>query len=433
MRISDVAGAGVRQDNHIKPVINLSMKRQLLNLLITSCLASTAFAQYNSAKEQWRGELHRTDGIDIVFTFNIQTTEGKKLMYITNGSERIKVEDIRFRDDSVFIEMPTFESSFKARVSKDSWTGMWNKGTAGAMQHIPFSATHNLPRFESKLNPRYNISGRWAVNFSNDHQQKASSLAEFVQRGDKLTGTFLTATGDYRYQEGIVSGDKFMLSGFDGAHAFLFTGKLTDARTITDAMYYSGASYKEGWTAIKDPNAKVSTDPAAMFLKPGEEKLDFKFPDLNGNTVSINDERFKGKVVIVQLMGSWCPNCMDETAFLSNYYNHNRSRGVEVVSLAYEYSTDFSRSVNSLNKFRERFKVTYPMLITGVTVKDSLRTQKTLPQVTDIKVFPSSIILDKKGKVRFLETDFFGQGTGEHFVSYTKKFTTLINELLAEK
>ena len=409
------------------------MKIHFSNLLIMSCLTSSLFAQQSNAKDQWRGTLHRADGVDIVFNFDVQTISGKKIMYITNGSERIKVDDIKFNKDSVFIEMPTFESAFRAKVSKESWTGTWFKGTAATLQKMPFTAEHNLPRFEGNAQPRYDITGRWAVNFSSDHQQKASSLAEFIQRGQKLTGTFLTATGDYRYQEGIVTGDKFMLSGFDGAHAFLFTGKLSNARTITDATYYSGATYKESWTAFKDAKAKVSTDPAAMFLKPGQEKLNFSFPDLEGNMVSINDERFKNKVVVVQLMGSWCPNCMDETAFLSNYYNHNKTRGVEIVSLAYEYSTDFNRSVKSLDKFRERFKVTYPMLITGVTVKDTLRTEKTLPEVTAIKVFPSSIIIDKKGKIRFFETDFFGQGTGEHFVAYTKKFTAMINQLLAEK
>jgi thiol-disulfide isomerase/thioredoxin len=149
--------------------------------------------------------------------------------------------------------------------------------------------------------------------------------------------------------------------------------------------------------------------------------------------VSLNDERFKNKVVVIQLMGSWCPNCMDETDFLSRYYNKNKGRGIEMVSLAYEYSTDFDRSVASLKKFQKRFNVQYPMLITGVTVRDTLRTQKTLPEVTEIKVFPSSIIVDKHGKIRYFETDFFGQGTGEHYREYVRKFEGTMKRLLAEK
>ena len=403
-------------------------------IITLTCLSSNiCFSQNHATTETWRAALHREDGIDIIFNFRLQQEGHKKVMYITNGSEQIKVENIVFTKDSVFLQMPVFESSFKAKVDMNTWRGVWMKGTTGVIQVVSFTAEKQKARFIASEPAKYNITGRWAVNFSSDNQEKPTSLAEFVQKGNRLTGTFLTATGDYRYQEGIVTGNKFMLSGFDGAHAMLFTGTLSNGRTIANATYYSGAKYKESWTGIKDANAKVSTDPTAMFLKPAEEKLNFSFPDLSGKLVSINDERFRNKVVIIQLMGSWCPNCMDETDFLSKYYNKNKSRGVEMISLAYEYSTDFARSVSSLQKFQKRFAVKYPMLITGVTVKDSLRTQKTLPQVTDIKVFPSSIIIDKKGRVRFFETDFFGQGTGEHFIAYAKKFNDMIDGLLKEK
>lgn len=223
------------------------------------------------------------------------------------------------------------------------------------------------------------------------------------------------------------------MSGFDGGHAVLFTAEIKDKNTLLHGKHFSGYKYSEEWSAVKNANAKVKTDEAAMYLKPGEEKLDFRFPDINGNPVSIQDPRFKNKVVIVQLMGSWCPNCMDETAFLSDYYSKNKQRGVEMVALAYEYSTDFERSQKSLKKFQQRFNVQYPILITGVTVSDTLRTEKTLPQVTRIKVFPSSIIIDKKGKVRKLDTGFFGPGTGKHYEEYKKEFYETVDKLLQEK
>ena len=154
--------------------------------------------------------------------------------------------------------------------------------------------------------------------------------------------------------------------------------------------------------------------------------------DLDGKPVSINDDRYKNKVVVVQLMGSWCPNCMDETAFLSEFYLKNKNRGVEIISLAYEYSTDLERSKKTLKKFQQVFSIQYPMLITGVSVSDSMRTEKTLPQLTPIKMFPSSIIIDKKGKVRKIDTDFNGPGTGDHYLAYKQKFEATIENLLAE-
>jgi thiol-disulfide isomerase/thioredoxin len=147
--------------------------------------------------------------------------------------------------------------------------------------------------------------------------------------------------------------------------------------------------------------------------------------------VSLSDDRFKGKVVLVQIMGSWCPNCMDETRFLSGFYNEYRSKGVEIVSLAYERSTDFARSQNSLRTFQQRFNVQYPMLITGVAVGDPQRSQKTLPQLESIVNFPTTIFVGKDGHIVKIHTGFSGPGTGEHYEDQKKEFYDTVNGLLA--
>jgi hypothetical protein len=124
---------------------------------------------------------------------------------------------------------------------------------------------------------------------------------------------------------------------------------------------------------------------------------------------------------------------MDETAFLSEYYKKNRERGIEVVGLAYEYSTDFHRSAKTLRKFQQRYAVDYPMLVTGVTTIDTLKTEKTLPQLTSIKGFPTTIFIGKDGKVKKIEPGFMGPGTGQYHEIYKKEFETTIETLLKEK
>lgn len=392
---------------------------------------STAGSSQKIKTSYWQGFIHRPDSNDIPFSFKLEEQNKKTVLYIINDAEKIKVDNIIFTKDSVFIKMPVFESSFKASIAKGEWNGVWTKGTAANDQVLPFTAHKRTDAVMQKA--VNNIAGRWAVTFADDKTKEDASIAEFRQISNKIAGTFLTPSGDYRYLDGIIDGDKLKLSTFDGAHAYLFMADIVSNNKITNGIFYSGAKGKEGWTAVKDANAKVLTDAVAMYLKPGEEKLDFHFPDLKGKQVSINDTRFKNKVVVVQILGSWCPNCMDETAFLSDYYNKNKQRGIEAVALAYEYSTDFNRSVKSLTKFQQRFNVNYPILVTGVKVSDTLRTEKTLPQVTRIKVFPSTIIIDKKGKVRKFETDFFGPGTGAHYEAFKKEFYATIDELLKEK
>jgi peroxiredoxin len=388
---------------------------------------------FNVAAQQgwWSATLHRADGNDIAFTFEWKTLKGKPVWYIHNAAEKIKVDNIQEVGDSLFIQMPVFESQFRIKKTGKLLTGVWIKTGALKLMVIPFNAKQGNQRFSPGLAAAKNISGNWAVSFANSKPNELS-VGVFKQVGNNVTGTFLNSTGDYRYLQGIVKNDSLFLSGFDGGHSFLLTAKIDDNKTITGGNFFSGATYREGWSAIKDAKAKVPGESVAMFVKPGEESLDFSFKDLEGKQVAINSDRFKNKVVVIQLMGSWCPNCMDETAFLSEYYNANKQRGVEVIALAYEYTTDWERSVNSLKKFQQRFDVQYPILNTEVTVSDSLRTEKTLPQVTSIKFFPSSIIIDKKGKIRKLDTGFNGPATGTYYVAYKKEFYDTIDKLLKE-
>jgi peroxiredoxin len=396
-------------------------------------LLSGVFFVFNSTAQQgnWTAQIHRPDGNAIVFTFDWKTENGKPVWYIKNAAEKIKVQNITSAGDSFIVQMPVFESEFRVAVVNNTINGVWIKRGAVKTQVLPFNATPGPNRFALKGNPAHNISGRWAVTFG-EGTDAESSVAEFVQKGKLLTGTFLNASGDYRYLEGIVTKDSLLLSGFDGGHAYLFKAFIQDGNSITNGKFFSGEGGKQNWAAVKNADAKLATESVAMFVKPGQEKLDFTFKNLQGKPVSINDDRFKNKVVIIQIMGSWCPNCMDETAFLSAYYNKNKQRGVEVIALAYEYTTDWQRSLNSLRKFQQRFNVQYPILNTEVTVGDSLKTEKTLPQVTDIKSFPSSIILDKKGKIRKLDTEFNGPATGSHYTAYKKEFDQTINDLLKE-
>ncbi len=113
---------------------------------------------------------------------------------------------------------------------------------------------------------------------------------------------------------------------------------------------------------------------------------------------------------------------MDETAFLSDYYTRNRNRGVEVIALAYEAGTDLERSKRTIRKFQEKFNVQYAMLITGIAAGDFQRTEKTLPQLTPITSFPTTILLDKHGVVSDIHTSFYGPASGEHYTKFKTDF-----------
>ncbi len=394
---------------------------------------ASLFAQKNTPT-QYLALLKRSDSLPIIFNMEAITEKGKLAWIIRNDTERIRVTDIRQSGDSLMVSMPTFESYFRLKKQPGNiYTGQWIKGTTGKDQEMEVvikPGTERLPVTRGKS--KQNISGKWRVTFIRPAGTSRPAIAEFKQVGEKLTGTFLTPSGDYRYLEGIVSGDSLELSCFDGSHAYYFGARIIDKNTITNGVWAAGATYMEKWSAVKDATVTLDESIAAIALKPGEEKIGFRFPDLDSNMVSLTDERFKNKVVVIQIMGSWCPNCLDETAYLSEYYKKNKQRGVEMLALAYEYTTDFNRAQKNLSKFQQKYAVEYPMLITGVTSVDSMKTEKTLPQITPIKAFPSTIFIGKDGKVKKFHTGFYGPGSGRYFDEFKKEFEETITELLKQ-
>ena len=180
-----------------------------------------AFCLSIKAQQGWWGaKLHRSDSNNIAFTFEWKTEKGKPVWYIRNATERIRVSNINIKGDSLFVEMPVFESQFRLKKTDKNLNGVWIKNGSVKMQVIPFSASFGGKRFTPNTFADKNITGRWAATFANSKTGELS-VAEFKQTGNKLTGTFLNATGDYRYLEGIATKDSLFLSGFDGGHAFL--------------------------------------------------------------------------------------------------------------------------------------------------------------------------------------------------------------------
>jgi thiol-disulfide isomerase/thioredoxin len=389
---------------------------------------------YGNAQNVWTVKLLRPDGHAIVFNFELTQLNKKPVLYLINGADKFLVDNVVFKNDSVFIQMPVFESQFKARiVSPTEWQGLWKKGTSGAPVILPFEAKVQSQKFAVTQTPVANLSGRWQVTFIRPNGTPRPAIAEFVQHNNTITGTFLTPSGDYRYLSGIVNGDTLKLSTFDGGHAYLFEAVVQQDSLLKNGFFYSDATGLEKFSAFKNQNAQLPDSIAATYMKPGETTLHFTFPNLNHQPISFPNANLKNKVVILQIMGSWCPNCMDETQFLSKFYQQYKNKGVEVMALAYELSTDFNRSKASLEKFKQRFNVQYPILITGVAVNDSSKTEKTLPQLQAIKVFPTLIFIGKDGKVAKIDAGFYGPGAGEHYKKFQEEFYQTVQYLLQQK
>lgn len=390
----------------------------------------------------WRATL-QTSGGQLPFGLDIKPAAqaGKYTVFAINGAERLPMDEATLVGDTLRIPMGLFESELVGKVSGDKLTGVWRKRRVkDQYQIVPFSAQFGQAfRFaESGKAPSGNLSGKWQTVFraavtDGVPGDTTAAVGVFEQKGSEVTGTFLTPTGDYRYLAGNAFGDSLLLSCFDGSHAFLFKARRGDAKKGADqtltGVFHSGPTYRETWTARLDPNASLP-DPAKLtYLKPGQP-FTFAFPNASGKTVSLNDPQFKGKVTVVQIMGSWCPNCMDETKFLAPWYAKNKGRGVEVVGLAFEKTADLAESGPKLTWMSERFQIQYPVLLAGTN--DKAEAAKSLPALSSVVAFPTTIFVDKKGQVRHIHTGFAGPGTGVYYDQYVGEFNRLIDKLLAE-
>jgi thiol-disulfide isomerase/thioredoxin len=412
------------------------MVRQIIFGFISIALLAGCAGKQEFRDGHWRACLERKDGNNVVFNFDVSDSGGKKILYMRNAGERVRVDSITIDGDSVLIRFPFFESQLRGALTADgNLAGVWLIHLADSFRAMPFKAFYGEgSRFTGHHTPEQSadVNGRWAAVFrSSNGKDTVFRIGEFQQKGTDVTGTFLDAGGDLRYLEGITDGDTLKLSTWDGStHAYYFTARKS-GDSLIDGKYYAGPVNYYNWSAVKDSSAHLE-DQYAITKWKKDVPFGFTFKDLDGHPVSFSDDRFKGKVVLVQIMGSWCPNCLDETRFLSKFYDDYRNKGVEIVSLAYERSTDFERSAKAVRLFQQGFDVKYPMLITGATSGDPQKAAKTLPQLDDIVNFPTTIFVGKTGKIEKIHTGFSGPGTGVHYEEQKKEIYDEVNRLLAE-
>lgn len=404
-----------------------------MRLLALFVLAFAAFSCTRPNMElktgTWRGVLEIQEQ-QLPFNFTVmKDSSGGYDAYLKNAGEELLLDEISFANDSVNMVLHVFDAQLRAAVTENSLNGFFTLNYNTAVK-IPFKATFGEDfRFQptDNIKTTTDFSGKYEVVFVNEIDT-TQSVGIIEQKGNYATGSFLTTTGDYRFLEGGIFNDTFFLSTFDGNHAYLFKAVKKDSVLTGD--YWAGQNYHQSWTAIKNEKASLPDAESLTYLKPGFETLAFSFPDLTGKKISLIDERFKNKVVILQLFGTWCPNCMDETKYLSPWYDQNKDRGIEVLGLAFERKPDFTYASERVQKMKSKWNVNYDFVIAGVN--DKTMAAEALPALNKIVAFPTTIFVGKDGKVKHIHTGFEGPGTGIYHERWKQRFNEIVNELLSE-
>ena len=366
-------------------------------------------------------------GRPIPFTVEVLESAKTERIVIRNAAERLVTDPFRKVGDSVFVTLPFFDAEFHLKQGDNGMDGYWVRHLpAGDRRYRLHLIQGYSPRFPSGEPAKVNVSGLWDMNFNGHHH---SNVGYFTQdRTGRVTGSILSVSGDDRFLEGRVVGDSLFLSTFDGSHCYLYATRVNSrTQSLDSGHYYASANKPSNFTGTFNPGAKLEDVYTLTKMKPGVDSLSFRFKNLKGEEISYPNAQTYNKVTVIQFLGSWCPNCMDETAFLLDYQKKNPGK-ISVIGLAYERSNDWVLSRNSVQKLVDRFGIPYPVLVTGYKNSNE-EVLASMPQLANYEAFPTMILIDKKGKVQKIHTGFSGPGTGKFYTEFEKEFSDMVNAL----
>ena len=400
----------------------------LLFVSLFFCAFGQTESQPKLSRGSWISELQLNDST--VLPFNLIIKKGG-VFVIKNGEEEIHLERIKIKDDSVRVSFPYFNSELIFKVlNKKAIKGYWVNYNKGDNYKIPFSSKKgNDSRFSfiHRANPSINVSGKWRVVFEPDKPTSYPAVGLFDQKDTKnsVSATFLTETGDYRFLEGNCTKDSLFLSCFDGSHAFLFHARLQNDSLI--GRFYSGNHWESQWTGKKDPDYQL-TSPDELTYVVAKDALHFNLKTLDGDDFIFPSKEYKNKVVIIQIMGSWCPNCLDEVQYYKELYSKYHDQGLEIISVCYETGNNFDDYVANINRLKNKLDLEFTFLVGGAANKGLA--SEHFSMLNEVISFPTSIFIGKDAKVKRVHTGFNGPGTGDYYREYIKKTASLLESLL---
>jgi thiol-disulfide isomerase/thioredoxin len=364
------------------------------------------------------------NGVLIPFRLELTVARDSVSGAFFNGDDRVRSTAGNYQASALSLRFAQYASSLQARWSDGTLTGAYARAGQPA---YAFQARPHVPRpLSNEKIPT--IAGQWEIAVQSPKGDTAWRL--FIrQSGADMTASILRVDGDTGVLSGSYQDGKFVLSHFSGARPLLL--EITPATDGSLSLVQNG---KAQYTAMKSSQARAKKlpeppDPSRWTgVKDPSQPLRFTGLGLNGKTVSESDLRFRGKVVLVNVMGSWCPNCHDEAPFLQELYRIYQKRGLEIVALSFEDSEQLKDPVR-LRSFIAAYGIDYTVLLGGEPSEVSAK----LPQALNLSTWPATFFVSRSGLVRGAHAGFASKATGTAHEQLKAEFRATVEKLLAER
>jgi thiol-disulfide isomerase/thioredoxin len=363
--------------------------------------------------------------LEIPFRFEIAGADAAIKGSFFNGDEKVTSTTGHLENGKLLLTFDEYGSQLEATATDGRLEGQYSRSTRGAP--YPFKASRFTPAASTDAKIPA-VAGLWNVQVGKSSKGEAAWQLIVRQSGAEVSAAILRVDGDTGTLTGTFHDGAFVLSHFSGARPLLLTltpapdGALTVVENVNKPLtaVRSEQALAKGLPQPSDPSRFTSVvDPTEPFR--------FSFPDVDGKIVSNTDPRFQGKVVIVAIGGSWCPNCHDEAPFLAELYKKFKKQGLEIVSLSFEEEAQIKNPVR-VRAFIKRYGIDYTVLIPG----EPSQLNEKLPQGVNLNSFPTTFFLGRDGKVRSAHAGFAGIASGEFHTEMTEEITRNVERLLAE-
>ncbi len=405
-----------------------------LCVLALAAVVLTACRQPDDPTGVWLASVKNNSGEEVAFTLEIKREGDNLVGALVNGDDRTTSTGGSFDGRTLKLRYDFYDGELTATIDGDEMRGEFARQWQRQILKRELTAKRAGATESNIATGNAEISGEWVMRVG-EAPKESFWRAAFKQQGSQVHGTIIPVSGDWGELAGTFADNQLTISRFDGINSRVFKATLTGQGTLegfVDLGLFSPkrqvvaerltAENKASVASLPDPNNYTRLSNAA-------EPFRFSFPDLDGKIVSSSDERFKDKVLIVTITGSWCPNCHEETPLLQQFYERYRAQGLEVVALAFEYTGAPERDLEQVRIFAKRHGVAYPMLYAGATDE----TEKKLPQLVNFGAYPTMLFIGRDGLVKRIHAGFEGKATGERFVSLKAEIEELIRELLSAK